>query len=464
VIGAGGGSGGSITGAGGGAAGASGAGGSALGSGGSPGTVQGMAAFPLKMSADGRSLVDQNGALFLFQGEAAWGLVAATTSAEADQYLANRQQKGFNAIIVRLIEHKFAANPPANAAGQAPFTTPGDFSTPNEAYFAHADSVIQDAASKGILVLLCPAYIGYQGGDEGWYAEMTANGTTKLRNYGRWLGARYKSFPNILWVDAGDYDPPTPDLVRAVALGILDNDTVHFHTAHCGRGNSAADCFGSESWLSVNASYTSFITYDKVLTDYGRVPFRPFFLLDAQYENENGATPDALRAQAYWAILSGAQGQDFGNNPIWHFDGPGLYSAPYGWQTAMDAQGSREMPLVTALFAQRRWHELVPDKSHAVVTGGYGSYGGTDYVTAGRTPDGKLVMAYVPSNGTATRTLTVDMSKLAGQAQARWYNPTSGAYTTVTGSPFANSGSRMFTTPGNNGTGTSDWALVLETP
>jgi hypothetical protein len=428
------------------------------------GTGNGMAAFPLKVAADGRTLVDQKGTPFLFQGEAAWGLIAAATSAEAELYLENRRQKGFNAAIVRLLEHKFAVDPPRDADGDPPFSTPGDFSTPNEAYFAHVDSVLQMAADKGILVLLAPAYLGYQGGDEGWYVEMMATGPSKLRDYGRWLGTRYRGFPNILWVEAGDFDPPAPDLVRAVALGILDTDPGHLHTAHCGRLNSAADCFGGESWLSVNSSYTSHITYDKVLADYARTPFRPFFLLDAQYENENGSTASSLRAQAYWAILCGAQGQDFGNNPIWHFDADGLYPAPTSWQQALESQGSRDMTRVTALFAARRWRDLVPDQGHQVLTSGSGTDGQPDYVTAARTADGRLVMAYVPSTSTGTRAVTVDMSKLSGPASASWYNPTTGAYTAVAGSPFAPSGSHAFTTPGDNGTGTNDWALVLEVP
>jgi hypothetical protein len=122
------------------------------------------------------------------------------------------------------------------------------------------------------------------------------------------------------------------------------------------------------------------------------------------------------------------------------------------------------MPRVTALFDSRDWHDLVPDDDHEVVTSGYGSFGSTGYVTAARTPDGRLVMAYIPSTGTGARSLTVDMSELAGQAQGRWYNPTTGAYTDIAGSPFANTGSRTFTTPGNNGTGTNDWALVLDAP
>ena len=434
------------------------------GSSGGGGQPTGNVVYPLKVSGNGQLLVDQEHDPFLVQAEAAWGLIAAATIEKAEIYLENRRRKGFNAVLVRLLEHKFVDNPPLNIYGQGPFTVPGDFSTPNEAYFAHVDRVIQKANEKGILVLLAPAYLGFNGGDEGWFSEMTQNGTAKLRNYGRYLGNRYKTFPNILWVQAGDFNPPTPDLVRAVAQGILDNDTVHLHTAHCGRGNSAMDCFPNETWLTVNASYTSFITYPDVLQDFDRVPFKPFFLLDAQYENENGSTSESLRAQAYWAILYGAQGQLFGNNPVHHFDGPTLHPAPYSWEEGLEDQGSHDMPRVTALFASRRWYDLEPDDAHEVVTSGFGSFGDDNYITAARTPDGRLVMAYIPSTGTGTRSFTVDMSELVNQVQARWYNPTTGVYTDVPGAPFANAGTRTFTTPGNNGTGTNDWALVLEAP
>lgn len=60
------------------------------------------------------------------------------------------------------------------------------------------------------------------------------------------------------------------------------------------------------------------------------------------------------------------------------------------------------------------------------------------------------------------RTITVDMAKLDGAARARWYNPTDGTSTMIDGSPLANKGSRDFATPGDNGTGTNDWVLVLE--
>ena len=50
------------------------------------------------------------------------------------------------------------------------------------------------------------------------------------------------------------------------------------------------------------------------------------------------------------------------------------------------------------------------------------------------------------------------MTKLAGpNVSARWYNPTNGTFTTISGSPFANTGSRSFAAPSGR-----DSVLVLQ--
>jgi len=61
-----------------------------------------------------------------------------------------------------------------------------------------------------------------------------------------------------------------------------------------------------------------------------------------------------------------------------------------------------------------------------------------------------------------SRTITVDMTKLGAAAYAQWYDPSNGSFTAIAGSPLANSGTRNFTPPGNNGDGDGDWVLVLE--
>jgi hypothetical protein len=100
-----------------------------------------------------------------------------------------------------------------------------------------------------------------------------------------------------------------------------------------------------------------------------------------------------------------------------------------------------------------------------VVTDGYGTFSDSgdvtnnDYLTAGRTPDGTLVMAYAPT----IRQFTVDMTKLSGPVIARWYDPSNGTYTTIDGSPMSNTGTQDFMPSGNNNDGDGDWVLVLET-
>src|SRR5579872_3270834 len=105
--------------------------------------------FPLHVEPGKRFLVDAAGNPFLLQGDTAWSLIAQASDAEVETYLDDRRRRGFNTILVNLIEHHYASHPPENAAGESPFRVPGDFSTPNDPYFAHADWVLRQAADRG---------------------------------------------------------------------------------------------------------------------------------------------------------------------------------------------------------------------------------------------------------------------------------------------------------------------------
>ncbi len=152
----------------------------------------------LGVSASGRYLVDQKGDPFLVVGDTAWSLIAQGDDAMIDRYLVDRAKRGFNSIIVNLLEHKFAAQPPKTRAGIPPFKEPGDFSTPNDAYFDFARLVVERAGEQGIVVWLAPAYLGYGGGDEGFFKEIKAGGRDKFRAYGSYVGARTKAYARLV--------------------------------------------------------------------------------------------------------------------------------------------------------------------------------------------------------------------------------------------------------------------------
>lgn len=413
------------------------------------------ATFPLVVRPGQRYLEDVTGRPFLIHGDTAWSLIAVLNREEVDRYLDDRHARGFNTILVSLIEHHYSANPPANAYGQQPFLEPGDYTTPNEAYFAHADWVLRRAAAKGFLVLLTPSYTGCCG--DGWYEEMVANGPARLRQYGEYLGRRYREFTNILWVHAGDANPPRKDLVRAIAEGIRAAHPRALHTAH-GAHTAALDYWQGEPWLQVNNVYTYETVYAHALEQYARAERMPFFLIESVYENEHDATEQSLRTQAYQAVLSGAAGHVFGNNPIWHFDGRGIYPAPVTWQEALGSRGARSMTHLRELFTSVRWWELEPDADNTFLTGGLGSE--HDRAVAARSADRALALLYLPSS----REITVDLGQLAGpEVAARWYDPADGRFSAVSGSPFAATGPRRFMPePTTNNSGFDDWVLVLQ--
>jgi hypothetical protein len=216
--------------------------------------------------------------------------------------------------------------------------------------------------------------------------------------------------------------------------------------------------------LNLDGAYTYSETYDEVLQAYNSIPTVPVFMEESNYEFENNTgnapyTPKILRLEEYWTMTSGATGQIYGNHYTW----TSLWVADGN----LDTTGVTQLQYQTALFSAFPWWELVPDQGHTVVTAGYGTYNATNqaiqngnYATTAWIPNGTLAITYAPT----TTTLTVNMTKMGGAVTAQWYDPTNGKYTAISGSPFANTGTQKFATPGTNSGGDTDWVLVLTAP
>jgi hypothetical protein len=415
--------------------------------------------FPLKISSNNHYLVDHNNRPFFIQADTPWSLFVALSKTDAETYLENRFQKGFNAITVNLIEHWFNGDSTAypyasvNKQGEKPFSDylkdgNVDFTKPNNAYFEHVDYLIRKALDKRILVMLTPAYMGYIGQREGWYTEVLANGPDRCREYGRYLGKRYRNFPNICWIMDGDRNPDSLSrpLEREIIAGIKEFDNIHLFTAHCHPTNSSRDQWEGDYWLDLNAVYTyndRVYVYEKCLDNYRRLPAKPTFLFETAYEGEHDYTPPQIRAEMYWGWLCSIGGQQMGNNPIWKF--------AKGWQAAMDGQGSMDAARLKKLVDSRKWFNLVPDYNHEVVTNGYGS--GESYVSAARTMDGETVIIYIPQDGTS---IDVDLTNISGRkTKAWWFNPRDGESSLI--GKFLTRNTETFQKPDSH-----DWVLVID--
>ena len=241
------------------------------------------------------------------------------------------------------------------------------------------------------------------------------------------MGKQFRDLPNIVWVMGGDFTPKQEDqwVVAEMAEGIRRR--VH---APDDRSRIARELRCRRLWRAevahgqLASTATRKRCSGRFRTEYQRRPIRPFVLIESTYEGEHNSTPDQIRRQAYWAMLGGACGQFFGNNPMWHFDGPGLYPVETTWKEALDGTGSRDMTRLRDFFTGLPWHRLEPEKNHEIVTDGYGE--GVATALTARTADKRLSVTYIPSTGTESRKLTVDLKQFPGPITARWYNPADG--------------------------------------
>jgi Protein of unknown function (DUF4038)/Putative collagen-binding domain of a collagenase len=452
--------------------------------------TQNAPTFPVKVSANHRYLVDNNGVPFLIVGDSPQTLTVNTSAGDAAGYIKNRQRYGINSLWINILCNwpKVCREDGSTFDGIAPFLRKDDLATPNPEYFSRVDEIIRLAAGSGIVAFLDPIETS------GWLNILRANSLAKAFAYGQFLGSRYREFPNIVWMNGNDFqtwrDSTDDALVQAVARGIRSADPTHLQTIELNFLTSGS--LDDPSWaplIDLDAAYTYFPTYAQVLTEYNRPSYKPVFMVEAAYEFENldntdGGSTKNLRKQEYWSMLSGAAGQLYGSAATWRLEP--------GWQSRLDTPGAMQLHYVKELFAPRKWFELVPDQTHSILISGYGSmseragnfaaYMGVgprhgfglfefvknktgwgsvtynDYAPAAATADGSLVIAYIPS----IRPLVMDMSKLRGPVRARWYDPTNGSYHEVAGSPFAAADAREFDPPGINAEGDGDWILLLE--
>jgi uncharacterized protein DUF4038/collagenase-like protein with putative collagen-binding domain len=426
----------------------------------------GGSALLLKASSNDRYLIDQNNTPVLLVGDSPHSLFVNLRDAELATYLANRRGHGFNILWVQGLCSDYISNCRNDLStfdDIKPFTsgtdeTNYDVSTPNLPYWSRIDSYVNTAASYGMIIL-------FDTWETGALMPLArANGNTKMHDFGVFLGNRYKNVPNIIWVTGNDFQTWTDStdnaLMQNLMAGIAAVDPNHLQTTQLNFSVSGSlDDPLLVPYTTLAGVYDYYCAYAESLDQYNHPSPVPVFFEEGFYEYRGSI--HNLRTQSWWAALAGATaGQMYGSENVYPF-------LP-GWQTYLDTTGVTEFGYLRSLLLSIKWYNLVPDQNHTMVTSGYGTLDSSpdincintnDYVTTSYLPDGTASVSYLPRS----TTVTVELSKFDGSVTAKWYDPTSGSSNTIAGSPFANTGSHGFSTPGNNSAGDPDWVLLLTT-
>jgi len=428
----------------------------------------------LKVSENHRYLVFEDGTPFFYLGDTAWELFHRLSKADTEKYLENRRMKGYTVIQAVALAELDGLNTP-NAEGEKPLVD-NDPTKPNEKYFAHVDWVVKKAAEKGIFIGFLPTW-----GDK--WNKKWGNGPEiftpeNARIFGKFLGERYKSSSNIIWIVGGDR-PIDSDIHREIvvemAKGLREGDSGnHLISFHPTGGNGSAQYFHAESWLDFNMrqnghsnSYTE--RYRMTLNDYNLEPAKPVFDGEPIYEDHPiNFKPDEfghsvatdVRRPLYWDLFSGAFGHTYGHHSVWQMYSPGkepINRPLMPWYEAIDQPGAGQMIYGRLLMESRPFLTRIPDNSIVVTSDVPSSVPGAGAYSFVSTRDekGSYAMVYVPVG----RKFSVRMDVIKGsEVVAWWFNPRNGEATQI--GKYPNSGTQSFISP--NPGESLDWILVLD--
>ena len=382
-----------------------------------------------------------NGKSFFWLGDTVWLLAQIPSRDELELYLTTRQQQGFTVIQLTAVmsEERVWGTTRANALGDKPFlndnpltpaVTPGQ--DPRDAtqydYWDHLDYVLERIHAHGLRAAVVAMFVGW-GGDG--YKFLRKDNACQ---YGRFLGERYRSKPQLIWVLGGDNTPDTPDkkevwnlVAKGITEGVCGKDDYAqtLMTYHINGGASSSEVWHDAPWLDFNMAQTWSEykdIYPRLVKDYRKAPAKPCGLGEGAYEDgpqypTKPINDLVIRQQAYWSYFAGGY-HTYGNGNVWHFDSVKA-ELTQPWKEALQSPGARNMGTLRKFFDSVGWSKFVPDPQ--LLAGSQG--GGHNLNCAMRSASGDAFIFYLASTNAIRVSLPVD----AAGFSATWVSPATGA-------------------------------------
>lgn len=297
----------------------------------------------LKISENGRYFMTEDGEPFFWLGDTPWLILRNVNREDAEIFLENRREKGFNVLQIMVLHSLEMENPYGDKALIDKDVTKPNVKEGNDPedpdqydYWDHMDYIIKLAESKGMYAALVPV----------WGSNVGKGGVTREQAhiYGEWIANRYKNYSNIIWLNGGDINgADSTEVWQALGESIRRVDENHLMTFHPRGRTSSTEWFHNENWLDFNMFQSGHRTYEQGVSgprqkehgednwryieeDWAMTPIKPVLDGEPSYENITHGlskgqdsprwTAADVRRYAYWSVFAGGAGFTYGENSV----------------------------------------------------------------------------------------------------------------------------------------------------
>lgn len=331
-----------------------------------------------RMSPGGRNLMHADGTPAVLVADTAWALPWRATREQCRIYAADRQAKGFNAVLLMTVQPDMFAHGPRDRTADEGFDVgfedlpEGHLTQLNPAYFQYLDGLLDILLAHEIVPVLQPVFMGF-----GWKGLSVAGKVAppaEYARYCRYLVARYGARPAIYLVggDGSGYEPQTP----AGGAEIERWDDYHQPVGIHYRPHADNCAWQDAAWLDFQWCQTGHNGEhipERVAHMWRNQPAKGVANGEPTYENggRTGKAAGWWQGHEAWCNLcaGGTMGVVYGAGSLWqwrlHPHEPGhearFVAEGAGWREALDFEGSRYVGLVSHILKGLPMIDSAPD-------------------------------------------------------------------------------------------------------
>lgn len=382
-------------------------------------------------------LIYADGTPFFWLGDTAWNGPLKSTDDEWEEYLSDRESKGFTVIQFATTQWRGCAS---DSEGRTAFKGSGRIAIDPE-FFKHLDGKIDRINAHGLVAAPVILWaLPYGAGRElspGYY--LPDNEAILLARY---MVARYGA-NHVIWMLGGDgkFIDDFEQRWKNIGRGVFGSrNHPGLVTLHPMGLSWYGNVYDDEDWLdivgyqsshSIRQDTIDWINKGPAANEWDKIPPRPIINLEPIYENIiPNATERDVRNACWWSLFATpAAGVSYGANGMWSWlrEGEQILNHRHNpntkpWHESLALPGAAEAGYIAGFMKRFDWTRLRP--APGLLASQPGTENFTNFISVLSTDTRDLILVYFPHK------IKADIYNTDGlDYAARWFDTKQNTFT-----------------------------------